>query len=143
MFVPLDGEAPEIRPFRVVIIDVRNGNVYADGSNLDVPEEGREGVLRAIETADVLVEISTDNMWVKKGVEHGVVALAKTRSEAQMSNEKALRESAARATGPEIPAGMVGDRATFEDDPVDAKFARVWDDTVPSGKPVEGGLKGY
>jgi hypothetical protein len=138
-FVPLifagPGEEPASKP-RVIIIDARNGKVYADGGNINVPVEGREGVLRAIETADVLVEFSVDGAWVKRGVETGIVGLVQTKSEAQMSAEKAQREWAARPHDPEQATGEVGDRHTFADDPVDKKFARVWDGSVPSGVPV-------
>lgn len=120
---------------RVVIVDCRQNRPYEDGTNLDVPEEGREALMSAIEHADVLVEISQDGMWVKEGVEHGVVTLVTVKSEAQMSMDKALREKAAR-TKP-------NDDLEKGTHPVNEKFAHVWDGSVESGKPVEGGLKGY
>lgn len=127
---------------KIVICDVRNGQVREDGENIDLPSEGQEAVLEAIERADILIDVTPDGVWVKRG--YGVdVLLVRTKTEAQMSGEKADREKAARARGPEQTVGMTGDRETFEDDPVDKKFARVWDGSVPSGGPVEGGLKGY
>jgi hypothetical protein len=129
---------------RVIIVDVRNGQVRADGTNIDLPSDGQESALRSIELADVLVEIHDDGMFVKQGVSKGWVTLFVTKTVLQLNTEKADRELAARRDDSgETPTGMTGDRATFEDDPVDKKFLRVWDGTVPSGKPVEGGLKGY
>jgi hypothetical protein len=128
---------------RVIIVDVRNGKVKADGTNIDLPPEGQESALHSIETADVLVEVHPDSIYVREGADKGWVTMVTTKSEAQQSAEKAERELAARHRGPEVPTGMTGDRPTFDDDPVDQKFARVWDDTVPSGEPVKGGLKGF
>jgi hypothetical protein len=112
----------------IVIVDVRNGAVYTDGTNINVPEEGREALLRAIETAEILIEINVEGVWVKQGVVPGGVTLIATKSEPQMSAEKAQREATARNKGPEVTTGMKGDRATYPDDPVDVKFRRVWQD---------------
>jgi hypothetical protein len=120
---------------KIVIVDVRNGNVYANGSNLDVPVEGREPLLRAIETADILVEIGVDGAWVKQGVERSIVTLVSTKSEAQMSAEKAKREKNNRVgDGREHPIEVMCNRDDplrqhdlFQDDPVLVRFSRVWD----------------
>jgi hypothetical protein len=42
---------------RVVVVDVRNGKVRADGANIDLPLEGQHSFLRSLETADVIVEV--------------------------------------------------------------------------------------
>src|SRR5262245_19321963 len=76
MFRPLLAESDD-KP-RVIIVDVRNGNVRADGSNIDRPSEGQEAGLRSIETADVLVEIHPDTMIVKTGVDKGWVTFITT-----------------------------------------------------------------
>lgn len=144
MFRTLSAEPLPDPPARVVVVDVRNGQVRADGVNIDLPSEGQESALRSLETADVVVEIHEDTMLVTQGYDKRIVLLLTTKSERQMSAEKADREKADRvAAGGEETTGMVGDRATFPDDPVDQKFKRVWDGSVPSGEPVEGGLKGY
>jgi hypothetical protein len=119
---------------RVVIVDVRNGNVYATGENINLPLEGQQAALHVIKTADVLVEVHADTMLVKEGVERGWVTLLTTKSILQMNTEKAASELQARDK-------HVDDLETGEH-PVEAKFARVWDDSVPSGQPVDGGLKG-
>jgi hypothetical protein len=136
------GLEPYIRP-TVIIVDVRNGKIREDGFNIDLPSEGQVSFLESLARTDVIVEVHDDNVWVKRGFDKHIVLLGRTKSEAQMSGEKADREKAARAVGAEQPTGMTGDRGTFEDDPVDNKFKRVWDGSVPSGEPVKGGLKGY
>jgi hypothetical protein len=118
---------------RIVIVDVRNGNVFADGSNIDRPEEGREPALRSIETADVLVEISADNVFVKEGATKGWVLLMRTKSESQMNAEKAARELANR--------DKPNDDLEKGDHPVTQKFARIWDGSIKSGGNQD--LKGF
>ena len=121
---------------RVIVVDVRNGNVRADGTNINLPPEGQESALRSIETADVLVEVHADGIFVKQGAEKGWVTMFTTKSALQLNAEKADRELTAR-TGKQVDDLAVGEH------PVDKKFTRVWDGSVPSGEPVEGGLKGY
>lgn len=124
----------------VIIVDVRNGNVKSDGSNIDRPPEGQEAGLRSIETADVLVEVHPDGVYVKKGAMKGIVTMITTKSEAQMSLEKAVREKDARN------ADKGSDDLERGDHPL-TKMNRVWDkddpDYMESGGTVEGGLKGY
>jgi hypothetical protein len=127
----------------VVVVDVRQGKVRSDGSNIDLPPEGQESALRSLELADVVVEIHADTVFVRQGSDKRIVLLLKTKSEARMSAEKAERERLARVRGPEQASGMTEDRVTFPDDPVDEKFKRVWDGSIPSGEPVKGGLKGF
>jgi hypothetical protein len=127
----------------VVVVDVREGMVRSDGSNIDLPPEGQESALRSLELADVVVEIHADTVFVRQGSDKHIVLLLTTKSESRMSAEKADRERLARYRGPEQSTGMAEYRATFPDDPVDEKFKRVWDDSIPSGGPVEGGLKGF
>lgn len=103
---------------RIVIVDVRNGNVLADGRNINVPEEGQLPMLRAIEMADVLVTVDDAGMWVKYGVEKGWVTMITTKSEGQMNAEKAAGELAHRV--------KKNDDLERGDHPVDVKFARVW-----------------
>jgi hypothetical protein len=133
-FRPLE-PVVEAKP-RVIIVDVRNGIVRADGTNIDLPPEGQESALRSIETADVLVEIHPDTMIVKQGVDKGWVTMFTTKSAAQLNAEKSDRELAHRTDNPT-------DDLKVGEHPVDTKFKRVWDGSVPSGEPVEGGLKGY
>jgi len=119
---------------KIVIVDARNGNVYADGSNIDAPVAGQEALLRAIETADILVEIGVDGAWVKQGVERSIVTLVHTKAEAQMSAEKAEREKNNRIGDTrEYPIEVMEDRDDplrshdpFQDDPVYVRFGRVW-----------------
>jgi hypothetical protein len=127
---------------RVVVCDVRNGSVRDDGTNIDFPPEGQEAALTAIERAGILIEVSQDGIWVKRGVGINVL-LIRTKTEGERNTDQARIEAAARDKGPEMPTGMTDDRATFPDDPVDKKFKRVWDGSVPSGEPVKGGLKGF
>jgi len=132
-----EGELMVPAKTRVIIVDVRNNHPNDDGTNLDVPEEGRQALMDAIEHADVLVEVGVDSMWVREGANLGLVTLVTTKSESQMSIEKALREKHERL------ADKAGDVEAGEH-PVTVKFSRVWDpEYLPSGKPVEGGLKGY
>jgi hypothetical protein len=146
MFVPLGGtiEVMElyVKP-TVIVADIRNGKIREDGSNLDLPPEGQAAFLESLANADVIVEVHDDTVFVRHGYDKMIVLLGRTKPAAQMNAEKAFREKTARVQGPEVSTGMVGDRATFPDDPIDDKFERVWDGSVPSGKPVEGGLKGY
>ena len=141
-WVPYPGlEEPMSDKPRVVIVDMRSGGgIKADGSNIDLPSEGQESALRSIETADVYVQVHADGIYVKEGADKGWVLLITTKGEAQMSHEKAERDLAKRERGPEVPIGMTGDRPTFEDDPVDQKFARVWEDSGPTRTER---LKGY
>lgn len=120
---------------RVIIVDVRNGRVRADGTNINLPPEGQESALRSIETADVVVEIHPDGLGVMQGSEKGWVTMVTTKSILQMNTEKAAHELQARDK-------HVDDLAVGEH-PVTQKFARVWDDSVPSGEPTKGGLKGF
>jgi hypothetical protein len=122
---------------RVIIVDQRHGPVKADGSNINLPPEGQESALRSIETADVLVQVHEDGIYVKEGAMKGWVLLLATKSEPQMNAEKAARELQSRVGDKPIDDLEKGEH------PVTAKFARVWDDTVPSGEPVKGGLKGF
>jgi hypothetical protein len=120
---------------RIVIVDVRNGNVYADGRNIDAPVAGQEALLRAIETADIVVEIGVDGAWVKQGVDRSIATLVRTKPEAQMSAEKAEQEKNNRVgDGREYPIEASDDtddplrsHDPFQDDPVTVKFPRVWD----------------
>jgi hypothetical protein len=122
---------------RVIIVDVRNGMVKADGSNVDLPPEGQESALRSIETADVLVEIHPDTILVREGVDKGWVTMFTTKSALQLNAEKAARELQHRVGDKPIDDLEKGSH------PVTEKFAHVWDGSVESGKPVEGGLKGF
>src|SRR3954463_3833998 len=110
---------------RVIIVDQCPGPVKADGSNINLPPEGQESALRSIETADVLVQIHEDGIYVKEGVEKGWVTLFTTKSTLQMNTEKADREKADRLSNP------VDDLAAGEH-PVEQKFKRVWDGSIPS-----------
>jgi hypothetical protein len=103
---------------RIVIVDMRNGSVLADGRNINVPEEGQLSMLRAIEMADVLVTVDDTGMWVKYGAEKGWVTLITTKSERQMNAEKAAGELAERV--------KPNDDLERGDHPVKVKFARVW-----------------
>ena len=121
---------------RVIVVDERNGRVRADGSNIDLPPEGQDSALRSLETADVVVEIHEDGMFVTTGYDKHIVLLLVTKSVHQLNAEKAEMELAHRHAKP------IDDLAVGEH-PVDVKFARVWDGSVPSGTPEERGLKGY
>lgn len=118
---------------RIVIVDVRNGNVFADGRNINLPAEGQEAMLRAIETADVLVSVDDSGMWVKQGVDLGIITMVTTKSEAQMNAEKAQGEAADRVKPP--------DDLEKGEHPVTEKFARVWDGSIQSGETRE--IKGF
>lgn len=125
---------------RVIVVDVRNGKVRADGSNIDLPPEGQESFLRSLEIADVIVEVHEDTLLVTTGFDKHIVLLGQTKSVLQMNTEKADRELKAR-TDNQVDDLEVGEH------PVDAKMRRVWDKDAPgyveSGEPVKGGLKGY
>ena len=84
---------------RVIIVDVRNGQVRADGTNIDLPPEGQESALRSIELADVLVEIHPDTILVREGYDKGWVTMFTTKSALQMNAEKADRELDNRTDG--------------------------------------------
>lgn len=125
---------------KVVILDVRKAPLDSLGRNIDTHEDGIPGALTAINEADVLVEVWEDGVYVKRGVEHNVVALISTKSEPQMSMEKALREKDHR----------VGDKPNDDlqkgDHPL-AKMNRIWDkgdpDYVESGGPSKDAIKGW
>jgi hypothetical protein len=125
---------------RIIIVDTRNGKVRADGSNVNRPPEGQEAALSSIETADVLVEIGSGagDIFVKEGATKGWVTLITTKTEAQMSMEKAEGEKAAR--------DRPNDDLQKGDHPL-KKMNAVWDPGdehyIESGKPEERGLKGY
>jgi hypothetical protein len=126
---------------RVIIVDVRNGKVKADGMNIDLPPEGQESALRSIETADVLVEVHPDTIFVRSGADKGWVTMFTTKSEMQMNAEKAATELHARVGSKPIDDLEKGEH------PVEVKMNRVWDKTDPgyveSGEPEKRGLKGY
>jgi hypothetical protein len=141
MFVPIDVSIEKMEPYvnppRVIVADIRHGKVRADGTNIDLPEEGQQSMLRSLETADVIVEIHDDNVFVKTGYDKHIVLLMRTKSALQLNAEKADRELAHRTGDKQADDLEKGDH------PVDQKFARIWDGSVPSGTPVKGGLKGY
>lgn len=126
---------PDDKPL-IVILDVRHGNVRATGENIDLPPEGVMSALRSIETADVVVEVHADTVLVKAGQDKCWITMFTTKSESQMNAEKAARELQYR-TGNHVDDLEVGEH------PVEEKFSHVWDGSVPSGEPTEGGLKGY
>lgn len=126
---------PDGKPL-IVILDVRNGNVHANGENIDLPAEGRMSALHSIEIADVTVEVHEDAVLVKAGEDNCLVTMFTTKSESQMNAEKAARELHAR-TDKQVDDLEVGEH------PVTEKFARVWDGSVRSGEPTKGGLKGF
>ena len=105
----------------IVIVDERNGKVREDGSNLSVPEDGVVGYLTMLKSAEVVVSISNDGMFVKKGI--GKVSLMQTRSEPQLSGEQAARQ-----------ATYLDERRAASDSKASedalTKGARVWDDVV-------------
>jgi hypothetical protein len=140
MFRPLTAEGNDPSPPRVIVIDERHGRVRADGSNIDLPPEGQESALRSLETADVIVEIHEDGVFVPTGFDKHIVLLLVTKSVLQMNAEKAETELAHRHANP------VDDLAVGEH-PVEVKMNRVWDKTDPgyveSGEPEKRGLKGY
>jgi hypothetical protein len=119
---------------RVIVVDVRNGKVRADGANIDLPPEGQESFLRSLETADVIVEVHEDTLLVTHGYDKHIVLLGQTKTVLQMNTEKADRELQHR-TKP------IDDAAIAEDPTVRLKRA-FGNEFWPSGKPVEGGLKG-
>lgn len=119
----------------IVVADLRNGPIRKDGSNIDLPPEGQAAMLNSLRWAEVIVEVQADTVLVR-GVNPGVVLLCRTKSPAQMSAEKAAGDLAVRK-------GDQPDDLAIGEHPVEQKFARVWDGSVPSGKPAEGGLKGY
>jgi len=145
MFVPLfegpENEGISPPPPRVIVADIRNGKVRADGMNIDLPDEGQQSMLRSLETADVIVEIHEDNVFVRTGYDKHIVLLMRTKSERQMNAEKAARELQHRVGDKPIDDLEKGEH------PVKAKMNRVWDKTDPgyveSGEPVKGGLKGF
>jgi len=118
---------------RVIILDVRNGQVRADGSNINLPPEGQESALRSIEAADVLVEVHLEGIWVKKGVDEGWVTMISTKSILQMNTEKADQELANRTDG-------LRDDLKLGEHPVEEKFKRVWEGDSNSGTAE---LKGF
>jgi hypothetical protein len=132
------GESPRMkaRTPTVIVADVRHGKVRADGTNIDLPPEGQESMLRSLELADVIVEIHEDNVLVTTGYDKHIVLLMRTKSALQLNAEKAERELEHRTGNPT-------DDLAVGEHPVEQKFKRVWDGSVPSGTPVEGGLKGY
>jgi hypothetical protein len=136
-FLDLEERYERLVKPRIVIVDVRNGN--ADGRNINLPEEGQEAMLRAIETASVLVSVDDSGMWVKQGVDLGLVTMVTTKSELQMNAEKAEGEREARVKPP--------DDLEKGEHPVDVKMRRVWDKSDPgyveSGEPEKRGLKGF
>jgi hypothetical protein len=133
------GESPRMkaRTPTVIVADVRHGKVRADGTNIDLPPEGQESMLRSLELADVIVEIHEDNVLVTTGYDKHIVLLMRTKSALQLNAEKADRELEHRTGDKQADDLEKGDH------PVTQKFARIWDGSVPSGTPVEGGLKGY
>ena len=117
---------------RVIVVDVRNGPVRKDGSNIDLPPEGQKSALTSIETADVLVEVHMDGIWVKQGVDRGWVTMFTTKSERQMSAEKAERDKDNRTNS-------LYDDLKVGEHPVETKFRRVWDETWETeSKPLKG-----
>jgi hypothetical protein len=121
---------------RVVVVDVRNGKVRADGANIDLPPEGQESFLRSLETADVIVEVHEDTLLVTQGYDKHIVLLGQTKTVVAMNYEKADREKADRTDN-------MHDDLEAGEHPVEVKFKRVWDGSVPSGDPEQRGLKGF
>jgi hypothetical protein len=121
---------------KVIVVDVRNGKVHADGSNIDLPPEGQESFLRSLVAADVVVEIHADNMIVTKGYDKRIVLLGRTKSALQLSAEKAAKDLDNRTDNQR-------DDLEIGEHPVEQKFRRVWDGSVESGTPETRGLKGY
>jgi hypothetical protein len=135
--VPVTSEESLQRRLKIVVIDERNGPVKQDGSNLTVPEEGWQPILELIKMTmedpqGVVIRIDNGGVLVAAGV--GQVSLVTTKSEAVLSLEKALTEKHARTDnqGGDLEKG---------DHPVEKKFARVWDGTMPDGEQKP--LKGY
>ncbi len=124
----------------VIVVDVRNGKVRATGENIDLPPEGQESALRSLETADVIVEVHEDGIFVKHGHDRHIVMILTTKSEAQMSAEKADRDLQYRV------GDKPNDDLTKGDHPVEVKMNRVWDPEDPhyvkSGEPEKRGLRG-
>lgn len=75
---------------KIVVLDVRKDGLASNGSNV----AGGMGAIETINNAEVVVEISQDGMWVRKGV--GQVSLITVKSEAETSLAKAQAETAAR-----------------------------------------------
>jgi hypothetical protein len=125
---------------RVVVVDVRNGKVRADGANIDLPLEGQHSFLRSLETADVIVEVHEDTVLVTKGYDKRIVLLGQTKTVVAMNNEKAERDKDNRTN-------YLYDDLKAGEHPVEVKMRRVWDKDDPgyveSGEPEERGLKGF
>jgi hypothetical protein len=139
MFRPLVGAVPESHS-RVIVVDVRNGKVRADGANIDLPLEGQHSFLRSLETADVIVEVHEDTLLVTKGYDKHIVLLGQTKTVLAMNNEKAERDKDNRTN-------YLYDDLKAGEHPVEVKMRRVWDKDDPgyveSGEPEERGLKGF
>lgn len=122
---------------RVIIVDVRNGKVWDDGGNIDRPADpyAIQSALDSIATADVLVEVHADGIFVKQGVDKGWVTMITTKSTLQLNAEKAANELEARV------GSKPNDDLEKGDHPL-TKFARAWEGPSNSGT-VDGGLKGY
>jgi hypothetical protein len=72
---------------QVVVVDARSGQAHADVSDPHAPSESKDALMAAIGSADVLIEVSAEGIWVKRGVEHGVVTLIKTKSAEGCQNQ--------------------------------------------------------
>jgi hypothetical protein len=119
----------------VIVVDARNGRVKADGSNIDLPLEGQQSALRSLETADVVVEVHEEGIFVTTDYDKRIVLLLQTKSERQMNAEKAARELGARV--------KPNDDVVKAEDPTTRLKRCFGNDYLPSGKPEERGLKGH
>lgn len=72
----------------IYIVDTRHGPLKLDGSNVD----GGMNVVNAVDAGDIVVEVSQDGIWVKRGT--GKVAIITPKGEDDLSAEKSAAESA-------------------------------------------------